>query len=174
MTEMPDMRRVLGVDPGLAVTGFGVVDGNGRVATAVTLGVIRTRAKDARAQRLAQIAERVGALIEEHRPEELAVEQQYVALNVRSAMVIGEVRSAVMVAAATRGVTVYEYPPATVKEAVTGYGAAPKEQVRHMVMVQLGLSEPPSPLDAADALAIALTRMAELRLEAALARTAAQ
>ena len=174
MTEMPDMRRVLGVDPGLAVTGFGVVDGNGRVATAVTLGVIRTRAKGARAQRLAQIAERVGALIEEHRPAELAVEQQYVALNVRSAMVIGEVRSAVMVAAATRGVTVYEYAPATVKEAVTGYGAAPKEQVRHMVMVHLGLSEPPSPLDAADALAIALTRLAELRLEAALARTAAQ
>ncbi len=163
---------MLGIDPGLAATGFGVVDGDGRAATVVTLGAIRTSAKDARAQRLAQIAEFIGALIEEHRPQELAIEQQYVAHNVRSAFAIGEVRSAAMVAAATRGVAVHEYAPAAVKEAVTGYGAAPKEQVRHMVMVHLGLSEQPSPLDASDALAIALTRLAELPAEAALARTA--
>ena len=100
---MTEIRRVLGIDPGLAVTGFGVVDGDGRVATAITSGVIRTNAKDARAQRLAHIAERVGSLVEEYRPQELAVEQQYVALNVRSAMAIGEARSAAMIAAATRG-----------------------------------------------------------------------
>lgn len=171
---MSAVRRVLGVDPGLASTGFGVVDADasGHSTSAVAMGAIRTRASEPRAKRLARIAERVGALIEEHRPDEVAIEQQFVAENVRTAMAIGEARAAAMVAAAARGVPVYEYAPSEVKEAVTGYGAAPKEQVRQMVMVQLGLSEPPSPLDASDALAIALTRLAELRLEAALARGA--
>ena len=165
------MRRVLGVDPGLGATGYGVVDGDGRQATAVAMGAIRTRAADARALRLAQIAERVGALIEQHRPDELSLEQHFVATNVRTAMAIGEARAAVMVAAAPRGVAVYEYAPAVLKEAVTGYGGAPKEQVRHMVMVHLGLSEPPAPLDASDALAAALARLAEIGLETALARS---
>ena len=163
------MRRVLGIDPGLAATGFGVVDGDGHAAAAVAMGAIRTRPKEARAQRLGQIAERVGALIDEHRPDEMAIEQQYVAENVRTAMSIGEARAAAMVAAAMRNVPVFEYAPTTVKEAVTGYGGAPKEQVLQMVMVHLALSEEPSPLDASDALAIALTRLSELRLEAALA-----
>ena len=168
------MRRVLGIDPGLATTGFGVVDGDGHAATAVAMGAFRTRPKEARAKRLAQIAERVGALLEEHRPDELAIEQQYVADNVRVAMSIGEARAAVMVAAATRDVPVFEYAPTAVKEAVTGYGGAPKEQVLQMVMVHLALSEEPSPLDVSDALAIALTRLSELRLEAALAGAAAR
>ena len=163
------MRRVLGIDPGLAATGFGVVDGDGHAAAAVAMGAIRTRPKEARAQRLGHIAEQVGALIEEHRPAEMAIEQQYVAENVRTAMSIGEARAAAMVAAAMRDVPVFEYAPTTVKEAVTGYGGAPKEQVLQMVMVHLALSEEPSPLDASDALAIALTRLSELRLEAALA-----
>ena len=169
---MTEMRRVLGVDPGLATTGFGIVDGDTRAATAIAMGTIRTRAADGRAARLAQIAERIGALIEEHQPQELAIEQHFVAQNVRSAMAIGEARAAVMVAAATRGVAVYEYAPTAVKEAVSGYGGASKEQVREMVMVHLSLSEEPTPLDVSDALAIALTRLAGLRLDELTAQAA--
>jgi crossover junction endodeoxyribonuclease RuvC len=159
-------RRVLGIDPGLAATGYGLVDGRGSDAALVASGAIRTRSKDPRARRLALIAERVGELIDEYRPVEVAIEQQFVAENVRSAMALGEARAAVMVTAAQRGLSVYEYPPAEVKESICGYGAASKEQVLQMVMVHLGLNERPSTLDASDALAIALTRLAEARFDA--------
>ena len=164
-------RRVLGIDPGLTITGWGIVDGDGSAATAVEYGVIRTKAKSSRAERLGQIAEGVRALIREHEPADLAVEQQFVAVNVRSAMVIGEARAAAMVAAADCRIPVFEFAPTAVKEAVTGWGGAPKEQVQQMVMVQLGLVDLPEPLDISDALAIALTRLGELRLELAMARS---
>jgi crossover junction endodeoxyribonuclease RuvC len=162
--------RVLGIDPGLASTGFGVVEAapGGHDARSIAMGAIRTKAKQPRAERLAKIAQRVDELIVEHEPAEVAIEQQYVAENVRSAMAIGEARAAVMVAAAGRGLPVHEYTPSAVKEAVTGYGGAPKEQVQQMVMAQLELTEEPSPLDVSDALAIALTRLAESRLDALL------
>ena len=166
---MTDSRRVLGVDPGLTATGFGVVDGDGSAASAVAMGVIRTRPRDTRPERLWQIAKAIGELADAHRPDEIAVEQQYVAQNVRSAMAIGEARAAVLVAAAMREIPVHEYAPASIKEAVTGYGGATKEQVQEMVMVHLALTEEPSPLDVSDALAIALTRLAEVRLEDAVA-----
>ena len=165
-------RRVLGVDPGLATTGYGIVDGDGVAAAAVLFGVVRTRTSDARAARLATIFERLGALIDEHKPDELAIEQHYVATNVRSAMVLGEARAAAMLAASTRGIEVFEYPATTIKQTVTGYGAAPKEQVRSMIGMHLALSEPPEQLDASDALAVALTRLAAMRMESALARRA--
>ncbi len=166
--------RVLGVDPGLAVTGYGVVDGDGTAAHIVVTGVLRTNARASKAERLARLFAGVGALIEAHRPAALAVEQQFVAENVRSAMTIGEARSAAIVAAASRGLPVFEYLPTAVKESVVGYGGAPKEQVRQMVAIHLGLTveELPASLDASDALAVALTRLADLRLEAALARRA--
>lgn len=169
---MSAMRRVLGIDPGLTATGFGVVDSDGSTSRLVVTGAFRTRPRDERAQRLGVIAERVGALIEEHHPDEMAIEQQYVAQNVRTAMAIGEARAAAMVAAAMRAVPVFQYPPTEIKQCVAGYGAAPKEQVRQMVMVHLGLSEQPESFDASDALAIALTRLAEARMEAILARSA--
>jgi crossover junction endodeoxyribonuclease RuvC len=166
--------RVLGVDPGIAVTGYGIVDGNGTDARIVVTGVLRTNARAPKAERLARLFAGIGALIEEHQPEALAVELQFVAENVRSAMTIGEARSAAIVAAASRGLPVYEYLPSAIKESVTGHGGAPKEQVRQMVAIHLGLTpeELPASLDASDALAVALTRLADLRLEAALARRA--
>ncbi|MCC6236361.1 MAG: crossover junction endodeoxyribonuclease RuvC [Dehalococcoidia bacterium] len=166
--------RVLGVDPGLAATGYGIVEGDGTSARIVATGVIRTKARASKAERLTRIFEELGALIEEHRPATLAVEQQFVAENVRSAMVIGEARAVAIVAAGSRGLPVHEFTPTAVKESVAGYGGAPKEQVRQMVAVHLGvtLEELPGALDASDALAIALTRLADLRLEAALARRA--
>jgi crossover junction endodeoxyribonuclease RuvC len=163
-------RRVLGIDPGLAATGYGLVEGDASSPVAVAFGVIRTKASRSRAERLAAILDAVGALIDEHAPSELAIEQQYVASNVRSAMAIGEARAAAMIAAAQRALPVFEFQPSTIKEAVAGHGGAPKEQVQAMIATQLRLAAPPEPFDAADALAVALTRLADLRLEALLAR----
>ncbi|MBM4415491.1 MAG: crossover junction endodeoxyribonuclease RuvC [Chloroflexi bacterium] len=168
------VRRVFGVDPGLAATGYGVVDGDGGSARLVVCGVLRTRARDARPARLAELFTRAGALLDELAPTELAMEQHYVATNVRSAMTLGEARAAVLVAAAVRGVPTFEFPAATIKQAVAGYGGAPKEQVQAMVAVHLGLAEPPMPLDASDALAVALTRLASSRIELLLARGGAR
>ncbi len=94
---MTATRRVLGVDPGLAATGYGIVDGDGVAAVAVACGVLRTRPRLPRAQRLAEICERVGALIDEHHPHDLAIEQHFVAENVRSAFAVGEARAAAMI-----------------------------------------------------------------------------
>ncbi|MEZ4503779.1 MAG: crossover junction endodeoxyribonuclease RuvC [Dehalococcoidia bacterium] len=163
-------RRVLGLDPGLATTGYGIVLGDGVSAEALALGTIRTKAAMPRAERLHRIFEGVRTLIAEHAPDEVAVEQQFVAENVRSAIAIGEARAAAMVAASASGLPVFEFAPTEVKESVTGHGAAPKEQVRDMVAIHLGLAEIAGPLDVSDALAVALARLADLRLEAALAR----
>ncbi len=176
MTSAPPeaWSRVLGVDPGLAVTGYGLVEGDGTTAQIVATGVIRTNAKWTKADRLARIFEGLGALIEEHTPDALAVELQFVAENVRSAMTIGEARAAAILAAASRGLRVHEYTPTAIKESVTGHGGAPKEQVRQLAAIHLGMKpdDLPSALDASDALAVALTRLADLRLETALARRA--
>jgi crossover junction endodeoxyribonuclease RuvC len=166
-------RRVLGIDPGLAVTGYGIVEalperpGSGRL---LTHGTIRSRSSVPRADRLARIFDGVSALIEEHAPQELAIEQSFVSVNARSALALGEARAAAMVAAAKHGLKVSEFAPTEIKESVTGWGGAPKEQVQQMVMLQLGLEEPPTPHDAADAIAVALTRLAEARFEDAAAR----
>ncbi|HRC61876.1 MAG: crossover junction endodeoxyribonuclease RuvC [Dehalococcoidia bacterium] len=163
------MRRVLGIDPGLATTGYGVLEGDGVHARVIAAGALRTRARDSRAARLASLFEALTGLLEEHRPQDMALEQHFVANNVRSAMAIGEARAAAMIAAARARVEVYEYPPATVKESVCGFGSAGKEQVQAMVRMHLGLAELPEPLDVSDALAVALTRLAGYRMDALLA-----
>ncbi len=166
----PLPRRVLGVDPGLAVTGYAVIDERGSGGTLVHAGALRTKASLPRAERLHRIADCIAALIAEYDPAEVAIEQQFVAENVRSAMAIGEARAAAMVAAAAAGREVYEYAPTAVKESVVGWGGAPKEQVHQMVLIHLGVTEIDGPLDVSDAAAIALTRLADARLEAAMAR----
>lgn len=170
MPAHPTIRRVLGIDPGLAVTGYGVVEALGSGGSLVYSGSLRQRSTVDRAERLGRIYDCVRGLILEYRPTELAIEQQFVAENVRSAMAIGEARAAAMVAAATCMVPVFEYTPSAVKESVCGYGGAPKGQVQQMVLLHLGLSEIAGPLDVTDAIAIALTRLAEARLEEAMAR----
>lgn len=162
--------RVLGVDPGLAVTGYAIVDERGAGGHLVTSGTVRSTAKLPRADRLARIFDAARALIAEFAPHEVAIEQQFVGDNVRSAMAVGEVRAAVMVAAATAGLPVFEFPPASVKESVTGWGGAPKGQVAQMVLVHIGLSEVAGPEDVTDAIAVALARLAEARMEIAMAR----
>lgn len=166
----PLPRRVLGIDPGLTVSGYCIVDEQGSGGVLVHAGSLRTQASEPRAVRLHRIFDLVSALIAEYHPHEVAVEQQFVGENVRSAMAVGEARAAAMIAAAAAGIPVHEFTPAAIKESVAGYGGATKEQVAQMVCIHLGVTEVPGPLDVSDAAAVALTRLADARLEEAMAR----
>jgi crossover junction endodeoxyribonuclease RuvC len=151
---------VLGIDPGTAVCGFGVVrTGADRRATLVECGVVRTRAGEALPDRLMTLAGALDDLLERHRPDALALENVFLGRNARTALVLGHARGVVMVTAARRGVIVAEITPREVKRAVTGTGAATKPQVAAMVARLLRLASAPEPADAADGVAIALTHL---------------
>ena len=148
---------VLGIDPGTAQTGYGVVasDAPGRMQL-VECGVIRTRARDPLPDRLHEIHAGVTELIARHRPGMLAVEDVFYAKNVRTTVVLGHARGVILLAGAQHDVQIHEYPPAEIKKAVAGTGAATKEQVQFMLMRLLRLKSVPSPSDAADGVAAAL------------------
>jgi crossover junction endodeoxyribonuclease RuvC len=148
---------VLGVDPGTAVTGYGVVarSGDGAVSL-LECGVIRTQPRAPLPERLRDIYEGISEIVSRACPSVLAVESVFYAKNVRTSVVLGHARGVVLLAAALAGLDVAEYPPAEVKNAVVGAGAATKEQVGYMVQRLLRLKEPPRPHDAADGVAVAL------------------
>lgn len=148
--------RILGIDPGLAITGFGVIDGSDR-PVAVHFGDVRTPAKAPEAERLHRLYTEVRALIAELSPDVLAVEQLFFNKNTRSAMAVGQARGVILLAAAEAGLDIYEFTPLEVKLAVTGQGRATKDQVGFMVKALLSLDAIPRPDDVADALAVALT-----------------
>ena len=148
--------RILGVDPGSIRTGYGCIDTDGSRHRVVTCGAIAPAARAAFPAKLLAIHSGLASLIARHGPDAVAIEDLFYARNVRSALKLGHVRGVVMVAAAEAGLPVSEYSPAEVKRAVVGYGRADKPQVRQMVMLLLGLAEPPSPLDVSDALAVAV------------------
>jgi crossover junction endodeoxyribonuclease RuvC len=162
---------VLGIDPGLRVTGWGLVAGNGRDLRWAGSGTVATNAGRAPEQRLHHIYRELCAVIGRWRPGEVAIEDPFVAENARSAFAIGEARAVALLAAAQAGLSVRAYAPAEVKLTVAGYGRSDKAQVQELVRVQLGLAQAPEPADAADALAVALChhlrRRAEARLESA-------
>lgn len=145
----------LGIDPGTARLGFGVV-ASGDEPQAVEFGVVQTAADRPMPERLIELHGAVRRLLERHRPDSLAIEQLFFARNVTTAMAVGQARGVVLLAAAQAGVPVVEYTPAEVKQAVVGYGKADKEQMQEMVRIILGLDRVPQPDDAADALAVAL------------------
>ena len=148
--------RVIGIDPGTATCGFGIVDaGDGRL-TALAHGWWKTRADLAPALRLKTIYDGVTDLIAEHDPDAVALEESYVGADARIALSVGQARGAVLVAAAAAGIACAEYPPARVKQAVCGYGRAEKEQVLKMVTAILHLQDAPTSSHAADALAVAI------------------
>jgi crossover junction endodeoxyribonuclease RuvC len=152
--------RVLGVDPGLTRCGVGVVDSRpGRRAALVAVGVIRTQHETTVDLRLLHVAERLDAWFDEHVPDVVAVERVFAQHNHGTVMGTAQVAGVAMLAAARRGVPVALHTPSEVKAAVTGTGRAGKEQVQRMVARILGLAEPPSPADAADALALAITHL---------------
>lgn len=157
---------MLGIDPGTAVVGYGVVHTARGAPVLVECGVIRTRASDPLANRLATIFDGVTEIVAHHRPGSIAIEGLFHGKNARSALVLGHGRGVILLAASRAGVPVLEISPAEVKRAVTGTGAATKPQVGAMVMRLLSLSAVPRPADAADGVAIALTCAMRLRTDA--------
>jgi crossover junction endodeoxyribonuclease RuvC len=152
--------RVLGVDPGTAVTGYGVVDAvPQRPGRLVECGVLRTRPRDALPDRLRTVHEGMVEIIARHRPDVVAVEGVFHGANARTAVVLGHARGVVLLAAALAGIPVVEYSPALIKKTVVGRGAALKPQVGYMVARLLQLTRAPTPADAADGVAVALTHL---------------
>ena len=148
---------VLGIDPGTAITGYGIIRKEGRnPLTLVECGVIRTKPRDDLAQRLAEIHDGIGELIRRHKPTVLAIEDIFYARNVRTTVVLGHARGVILLAAAHAGLEIHEYPPAEIKKAVAGTGAATKLQIQFMVTRLLRLKSAPQPSDAADGVAAAL------------------
>ncbi len=161
---------ILGIDPGLTRCGYAALEATGATtARAVALGVVRTAAADPLPARLAELRGELAALIAELRPDVVAVEHVFFQVNVRTAMSVGQASGLALAEAAAAGCQVVQYTPNQVKEAVTGWGAAGKEQVQRMVQVRLGLSTPPKPADAADAAALALCHLAMAPLQARVA-----
>ena len=152
--------KVLGIDPGTAVLGYGVVESApGRPGRLVECGVLETRAGDPLAARLRVIHEGVTGLIHRHQPDAVAIEAAFYAKNVRTTMVLSHARGVILLAANEAGVAISEYSPAAVKKAITGRGAALKPQVAFMVQQLLRLKDRPSPADASDGVAIALAHL---------------
>ncbi|NLY88834.1 MAG: crossover junction endodeoxyribonuclease RuvC [Firmicutes bacterium] len=148
--------RIMGIDPGTASTGFGLLEQEGSRLRLLEYGVIRTEPGIPDAERLLQIHRGVGALLKNYRPEVIAVEELFFNKNSRTVLAVGQARGVVMLAAAQAELQVEEYTPLQVKMAVVGYGRAEKRQVQEMVKALLGLSRLPRPDDAADALAVAI------------------
>ena len=164
---------VLGIDPGLANTGYGVVERRGGRLVALDGGVIQTRAGVAHERRLADIHAGIEALLAEHQPDAVALEELYFGQNVRTAFAVGQARGVVMLAAGQRGVPCSSYTPQQVKGAVCGSGRAEKDQVARMVKTLLGLVEEPRPDHAEDALAVAVCHANCAPLAMALAEASA-
>ena len=155
---------VLGIDPGTASTGYGVVKGDGLgLVSLVECGVIRTRAREPLATRLLEIYEGVTELIARHRPDALSVEDVFYAKNVRTTVVLGHARGVVLLAGEQAKIKIAELPPAEIKKAVVGTGVATKEQVQFMLTRLLKLKSVPQPSDAADGVAAALAYLSTAR-----------
>ena len=148
--------RILGIDPGSRITGFGVIDWHGREPVYVASGCIKTLPNDELAGRIGMIVRGIGDLVAEYRPNQAAVEQVFVNVNPAATLMLGQARGAAVAALVLRDLPVYEYTALQVKQSVVGQGKAAKEQVQHMVAQMLGLSGTPQ-ADAADGLAVAIT-----------------
>ncbi len=148
--------RIFGIDPGSDRTGYGCVETDGSRHRIVTCGAIRASSAASFSDKLLAIHRELAALLRDHRPDSVAIENLFHSANVRSALKLGHARGVAMLAAAEAGLPIAEYTPAEIKRAVVGYGRAEKPQVQHMVKLILGLAAAPTPHDAADALAVAI------------------
>lgn len=151
--------RVLGIDPGSETTGWGVVEGDSRRYRLVDFGTVKANPRASFAARLLKIHTGIEALVDKFRPDVCAVEEAFFAVNAQTALKLGHVRGVVLLAAERAGVEIAEYAPRLVKQTVVGYGAAEKPQVQEMMRVLLKLKELPTPFDASDALAVAVTHL---------------
>jgi crossover junction endodeoxyribonuclease RuvC len=155
--------RILGIDPGTGILGFGVIEVERGKAQLVDAGVIRTPVKEDDAIRLQTIFDELTSIIKETKPAEMAVEKLYFARNVTTAMTVAQARGVVLLCGKQAGLTIHEYTPMQIKQALTGYGRAEKQQIQEMVKVILQLKHIPKPDDAADALATAITHSMTMR-----------
>jgi len=163
--------RVVGIDPGLHITGYGVVDGKDGALALVEAGFCSTLERDPMPDRIRSLYDDVSALFEEQKPDAAAIEQLYSHYeHPRTAILMGHARGAVMLAAAQHGVPVTSYAATMIKRSLTGNGHATKQQVQRMIAVMLGLPQPPDPPDVADALAVALCHLNASAKPAALGR----
>jgi len=159
---------VLGIDPGTAITGYGLVKGEGDDLTLVAYGTITTSSDWPLPERLQRIYQELTALIEDQQPTTAAVEELFFSKNVRTALSVGQARGVALLAAANAGLPIHEYTPLQVKQAIAGYGRATKDQVQQMVKMLLALDCVPQPDDAADAIAVAICHIHSAKLTAML------
>ncbi len=150
-------RVILGIDPGFAILGYGVIEENAGEENSICFGCLRTLAKENFVERLEKIYKGINSLIKEYKPDEIAIEKIFFGKNTKTAMQIGEVRGIILLTAIQNNIQIFEYTPLQVKQAITSYGQADKHQIQKMVKLILKLKEIPKPDDAADALAIAIT-----------------
>jgi crossover junction endodeoxyribonuclease RuvC len=148
--------RILGIDPGTGILGFGIIEADGGKAQLVDAGVIRTPVHEDDAVRLETIFDELTDIIAETKPAVMSVEKLFFAQNVTTAMTVAQARGVVLLCGRQAGLTIFEYTPLQIKQALTGYGRADKKQMQEMVRVMLQLEEPPQPDDCADALAAAI------------------
>ena len=162
--------RVLGIDPGTIIMGYGMIESEDDEATLVDCGALTTSPRSPIGERLSYLYNKLLEIILRYQPDAVAVEQPFVAKNVRSALAIGRAQAIAMLAAANIGIPTYEYTPTQIKQRITNYGASSKEQIQEMVRLRLELSQVPQPSDAADALAVALCHLHEIHLSNLLAK----
>jgi crossover junction endodeoxyribonuclease RuvC len=162
--------RILGIDPGTVIMGYGVIEAGDDSITLLDSGALVTKERSPIGERLSFIYRRLLEIISRYQPDAAAIEQPFMAKNVRSALAVGRAQAIAILAAAGQGIPTFEYTPAQVKQRVTNYGASNKEQVQEMVRLQLNLAEVPQPSDVADALAVALCHLQETHLESLLAQ----
>lgn len=148
--------RIIGIDPGIAITGYGIIDKDGNTYKPVCYGKITTEAREITPQRLVSLYNNLMDIFDKYKPQCAVVEELFFNKNAKTAMIIGQARGVVILAAANAGLEIYEYTPLQVKQAVVGYGRAEKVQVQQMIKVLLNLKEIPRPDDVSDALAVAL------------------
>jgi crossover junction endodeoxyribonuclease RuvC len=162
--------RILGIDPGTITMGYGVIEAEGDEATMVDCGALNAPQSSTIGERLNYLHQKLLEVISQYQPDVVAVEQPFMAKNVKSTLAVGMAQAIALLAAASKGIPIYEYTPTQVKQRVADYGGSSKEQVQEMVKLQLDLPQLPQPSDAADALAVALCHLREMHLDSMLAK----
>lgn len=155
---------ILGVDPGTAITGYGVIEHSGNRFSLLEYGIVSSSKDMAVAERLQVIFDGINRIIEKYKPEHFVIEELFFNKNTKTALAVGQARGVIILAACLNGLPIFEYTPLQVKQAVVGYGRAEKQQVQFMVKAIMNLSEIPKPDDAADALAIGICHANSFRI----------
>ena len=157
--------RVLGIDPGIRTTGFGIIDSNINRLSLIACGTINPKVKDSLPLRLNHLFEEVDSIINKFSPDVFAIEDMFYSKNVKTAMILGQARGAMIIAAAQANINIFEYAPRKVKMSVCGNGGASKEQVQYMVMKILNLKDIPGTMDVSDAIAVGICCLNQVRIK---------